>query len=340
MTELLLEYLLHDGFIDNWLVAGPQAIPVPDLDRFGGDDSQLQIARFHPRWLSAIHQPPVELGTFQIGDADLTWRFSKCLDDHFVDLSAFWPTCHHLRSWAYAQIESPSEQETTFVLTTNGPADVWLNREHVHRQEHLYHQDPHSVSFQGALREGRNEVLVRFEVTAVRACPYVMALQITGVPAHNLSVKLPTWHTNIPRRHKLERLYPEIHLEREISVGGGDIYLRWDDPLDETGHVDFWAQDAQEHIRVAGALETYPGERYVVGSSQAILEEGPHRIVLLPPAAAIERYDIRYQEYLPFHVLDTTFSQAPYGTYEERQREALKDAARREQDLYATIATL
>jgi hypothetical protein len=38
-------YELHDGFIHNWLVAGPQAIPVSDLDRFEGPDWKLQMAR-------------------------------------------------------------------------------------------------------------------------------------------------------------------------------------------------------------------------------------------------------------------------------------------------------
>jgi hypothetical protein len=340
MTELLLEYPLHDGYIHNWLVAGPQAIPVADLDRFAGDDLKLEIARAHHRTVSDIHEPPVELGTFQIGDAVLAWQFCKCLDDHFVGLSAFYPTCHHLRSWAYAQIESPSEQGATFVLTTNGPADVWLNREHVHRQEHHCHQDPRGVSFRGTLRGGRNEVLVRFEVTAVRACPYVMALQIAGVRAHELSIKLPTWHTNIARRLKLERVYQEIHVEQNVITPDKTPFLHWDDEIDETDNIDFWVQDWREHIQIAGSLETKPGERTEVGYRQHIFEQGPHRIALTPPSHVIQRYDIRYQEYLPFYVLETTYADVAYGTYEERRREALQHATRREDDLYGDIAQL
>ena len=38
MSIAYLGYNLQNGYIHNWLVAGPQAIPVPDLDRFAGDD--------------------------------------------------------------------------------------------------------------------------------------------------------------------------------------------------------------------------------------------------------------------------------------------------------------
>ena len=40
-------YEFADGYIHNWLVAGPQAIPVPDLERFQGQDWKLQIARHY-----------------------------------------------------------------------------------------------------------------------------------------------------------------------------------------------------------------------------------------------------------------------------------------------------
>jgi len=337
MSDRYLEYALQDGYIHNWLVAGPQEIGIPAPE--GGED-RSEIARRFYRRISEIHEQPVELGTFQSGSAELTWRYRKCLDDHFVDLSATYPSWHYLRAWAYAQVVSPAEQAATFVLTTHGPADVWVNRTHVHCQEHLSDQDPRSVSFHVSLQAGRNEILVRFEVTAVRACPYAMAFRITGIPTHNLSVELPTWHTNIPRRHKLERVYQEIHVEQNVITPDETLYLRWDDEIDETDNMDFWVQDWREHIQIAGSLETKPGERTEIGHRQLILEEGPHRVALTPPSWVIQRNDIRYQEYRPFHVLETTYADVAYGTYEERRREALEYVARRENDLYGDIAAL
>ena len=47
MSISYLEYQLQNGYIHTWLVAGPQAIFVPDLDRFEGEDFKLQIARHY-----------------------------------------------------------------------------------------------------------------------------------------------------------------------------------------------------------------------------------------------------------------------------------------------------
>src|SRR5512136_2594462 len=152
-------YELENGFVHNWLVAGPQAIPVLDLEHFHGNDWKFQIARQYGNPSPAVTQPPVENEPFEIGEAKLAWNYYRCDDDHFVDCSAFYHTCHYLRTWAYSQIVSPAAQEVTCVLTTNGPADVWLagRGQHVHRQEHFHHQLPHSVSFQVHLVKGLND---------------------------------------------------------------------------------------------------------------------------------------------------------------------------------------
>jgi hypothetical protein len=340
MADGFLEYTLNNGYIHNWLVAGPRAVPVDNLECFAGDDLKLQIARHYYRKTSDVHQPPIELGTFQVGEQELAWRYQKCLDDHFVDLSASYPVCHYLRAWAYAQVMSPAAGEATLVLTTNGPADVWLNRAHVHRQEHLRDQEPHSVAFQGTLQEGRNEILVRFEATAVRDCPFVMALQIVGMSVHGLSVQIPTWHTNIPRRHKLERLYQQAHVERAVLLSGENVVLRWDDEIDETGSIAFWVQDWREHIQSAGEWHAEPAGNLKIGSRQFVLDEGPYRVALTPPSIVIERYDIRHQEYLPFHVLKHAYADTPYGTLQERSKEALEHAAKQGKQFYAEIAKL
>jgi hypothetical protein len=199
-----VRYELENGFIHNWLVAGPQAIPVPDLNHFQGEDWKLRIARHYYETDSAVTQPPVENESFEVGDAKLSWDYNRCDDDHFVDCTAFYHTCHYLRAWAYSQVVSPVAQEVTCVLTTNGPADVWLAErgQHVHRQEHFHHQLPHSVSFQVKLAEGPNEFLVRFEEVAARECPYAMALRVVGLSPEAF-VFLPTLHEGVARRETL-----------------------------------------------------------------------------------------------------------------------------------------
>jgi len=337
MSTFHLEYQLQKGYVHNWLVAGPYAIAISDLDRFEGQDYKLQIARHHYRRISDINDPPVERESFQVGDTEFTWRYRRCLDDHFVDLSTFCHTCHYLRSWAYSQVISSSSQEVTFVLTTNGPADLWLNRQHVHRQEHFHRQDPRSVSFQGTLEEGPNEILVRFEEVAARECPYVMALQIAGFATQEIAVHVPTTIENVKRRQMFERAFEQAHLEHDIDYGGGGISMRWSDDLDTRCSYTLRLQDWRDRIYLEGSPEAKPGEVQAIGH-QIVLQGGQYRVVLMPRPDEYYQSNVRYQRHLPVRVLDNTYSETLYGTFGERRKEALEDAAGRENNLYAEIA--
>ena len=54
-----VRYEIENGFIHNWLVAGPQAIPVVDLERYQGADFKSQIARHYHETDSGVSQMPV-----------------------------------------------------------------------------------------------------------------------------------------------------------------------------------------------------------------------------------------------------------------------------------------
>jgi len=108
MTVSYLNYAIENGYIHNWLVAGPQAILVADLDRYTGTDYKLQIARhYYERERGAgIVETPAETQPVAVGDFNGKWEYVRCKDDHFVDLSTFHHICHYLRAWAYAQVVS------------------------------------------------------------------------------------------------------------------------------------------------------------------------------------------------------------------------------------------
>ena len=105
---------------------------------------------------------------------------------------------------------------------------MWLNGQHVHRQEHFAHQIPQSVAFQAALGEGRNEVLVRFEEVAIRECPYAMTLRIADL-GDEASVQLPTTIENVARRQLLERVFAAAYLDRAVYEKYDQIAVRWPD---------------------------------------------------------------------------------------------------------------
>ncbi len=118
-----LEYPLVDGYIHNWIVAGPQAVEVKNLERFTGPDWKMQIAKQYYQAESGLDQGtlPVEYTKVKAGDYTGEWNYVRTKDDHFVDVSAFYHLTHYLRAWAYTEIASPSEQEITYTMTTMGP---------------------------------------------------------------------------------------------------------------------------------------------------------------------------------------------------------------------------
>ncbi|MEJ5311927.1 MAG: hypothetical protein WHX52_19355 [Anaerolineae bacterium] len=344
MTSSYLEYELHDGYIHNWLVAGPQAIAIPDPDHYTGEEPErkLQIARHYYIPENLIPQTPVDRESFTIDETALTWRYTRCLDDHFVDKSTFHHTWHYLRTWAYTQLHVWDTQEVTFIITTNGPADVWINGEHVHRHEHFHHQQPASVSFTATLRatddEGKgNEILVRFEEVAARECPYVMALRVTGIALEDVEVKVPSATTRTIRHMMLERVLEQACIEEVANYRGKVVNLHWADDLEANFNYQYSIQDPRNRIYVSGETEAKPGEVADIGHGFRIWQ-GPFRVVLSDVAKEIAFWNVRYQWEIPFYILDNAYSEAPYGTVEERSLEALTYAATQKDNLYAEIA--
>jgi hypothetical protein len=94
MSVYYAAYKLQNGYIHNWVVAGPQALLISDLDRFEGGDFKLQIARHYHDEDPGISTPPVDGDEFAVGDTELRWTYYRCQDDHFVDLTAFYHACH------------------------------------------------------------------------------------------------------------------------------------------------------------------------------------------------------------------------------------------------------
>ena len=153
-----LNYPTVGGFVHDWLVTGPLASPVPNLDDFPGADFKAQIARHRYQAETGLSAAPAEFQKFAPfgGETELTWQVYRAEDDHFVDRSVFHHTCHHLHTWAYCGVESPAAQNVTATLTTNGPADIWLNGVHIHRVEHFCHQLPGHSTCSLPLQAGRN----------------------------------------------------------------------------------------------------------------------------------------------------------------------------------------
>ena len=334
-----LNYPTVGGFVHDWLVAGPLALPVSNLNDFPGADFKLQIARHRYQAETGLSAAPAEWQKFAPfgGESELTWQVYHTEDDHFVDRSVFHHTCHHLYTWAYCGIESAAAQTVNAALTTNGPADIWLNGVHVHRVEHFCHQLPGHSTSALALQAGRNELLVRFEGVAVRECPYVMALHLDG---EGLSVALPTTIQSVERRQKLENLFAKAYLTQDIYTREQQIVVHW--PDEEPAKDNIALRLRRKDGRIYSEYHT--DGREVQQQSLGVAYQfppGEYEVMLFPHPNEYYEWGMRVERYLPLHVVGNhKYSAERYGNYSERREEALKAAARRDVNVFSEIAKM
>jgi len=349
MSIAYVYYGLQQGFIHNWLVAGPQVIAIrEDKALTGYDEMRLQIARHYYEKGSGIHNQPVERGPlseglFKIGEFQGSWEYYACREDHFVDHSISYPAFLYLRSWAYVQIECDRRQEASLVLTSCGPADVWLNGEPVHRQEHVQDQPVHGAAFPVVFNEGENAILVRFEQVAAGNFAGVMALQVLADDSQSpaaMRVRLPTLIPAIERRNKLERSFEAIYTEKDIFAAQDKITVHWPESLKEPTATDVIFQTPAGRTYGQAEVNGTPGDSLYLSHAYQV-DEGLYRVHLMPRAWEYYEKDNRFTKDIYVWGMGTNqFSAGPYATYAQRREEALTVASQREKDIFAEIARM
>jgi hypothetical protein len=356
MRHRHVHYNLEHGFIHNWLVAGPQAIPV-ELEQFHGDDNRRQIAQHFYESKSGITKTPVErgpltAGLFQVGDYVGSWNYYACREDHLVEQSGVYPTPHFLRSWAYTQLASKAAQEVLLVLTTHGPADVWINGEHVQHQDHFYDQHPGSLPFKVLLEGGMNKILVRFEAVAIQECPHAMALQVCKLTddqsAHpmepypadeGIHVSIPTLIQSVSRRNEFERMAAATYILQDVFESNDQIRLRWPEDLEQPSPAVIRLMMPTGKIYAEATVDGTAGDQLFLSFPHQI-PEGPYRIFMMPLAWEYYDHNLRITQEINLWSLGRNqYSVIPYGTFAERRQEALVSAALRK-GLFAQIAKM
>ncbi len=337
-TPIWRTHSLTQGFIHDWLVAGPLAEPVENLEQFVGANYKLQIAQQRHQAMSRLTDEPIELASFTPTGSDqpLTWRMWRCDDDHFVDLSRFHHTCHHLSAWAFCVVDSATNQTVPAVLTTNGPADIWVNGKPLHRVEHFYHQLPGHSACALPLTAGRNTLLVRFEGVAVRECPYVMALRLDEP---SLRVLLPTALDRMERRQKLEAIFDAAYLDRDLFTRNESVVVRWPGQTPIQDYFTVRMQRKDGRIYGEHQAEGKPISSVTLGKSHQFSAD-LYDVVLLPSLNEYYIHNLRLERRLECRIIGNRYSTGRYGSYAERRAEALTDAAKRSVNVFAEIAKM
>jgi hypothetical protein len=338
-----IHFPLEKGYVHNWLVAGPQEIRVEELHRFNGPDYKLQIARHYHQTEPGLQGEAVEYGKCQWENFDGRWQYVRNLHDHLVDLSVFHHITHYLRAWAYTEINSPSVQMVSMILTTNGPADLWINSQHVHRQEHFYHQTPNRVRLQVQLNEGVNQILIRFEEVAARECPYAMALQIldfvAAEGAEDKVVGIPIGKLDALRRLKLELLFEACHIRKDVYArnDGITVYL----PEGPAAMTDFniRLQDMAGFIYADMFRQRNMDTHHVISHPYQI-PDGSYQLLFMPTPREYYEENVRVTRKRDLYATSNIYSTQPYGDYASRCKEALLDAAKRTDNVFSEIAKM
>lgn len=334
MSIAYLPYPLHDGFVHDWLVAGPLSQPIARRERVGDDQEALAILRSLYDPLPGVADLPVLRGDLVVGETKLRWEHVRCGDDHFVDLSAVYPAPHYLRAWAYVQIECPTRQEVRCVVTTHGPADVWIDNtetdagfQHLHRQEHCSSRLPQGGSFTATLEEGRNALLMRFEVVAWRERPYVLALQLIGL-AEGARVLLPTTNPRVERYQNLERAFAAAYLGRDLYSREDTVVARWTDDCPQEVSLAAQVQDLSGAVYGETWGVSRPGAAFNVIKALH-LRNGSYRMRLMPMPREFYEGAMRVWRDLPFVVLNAEYHREPELGYGALRQEVLEEAALR-----------
>jgi hypothetical protein len=353
MTITELKYKLNKGFIHNWLVAGPLAVSVanatPDLTNV----QKLEIMRQYHDLDGGVSEIPVDLGPLGSETKEnplLTWRYYRCRDDHYVDLTSNYATCQYIRSWAYTQVITPSPRVIEVELTMNTPIVFWVNGQIQCRLETFHDFTPKRDKLSFTLKPGINEFLFRMDDVGIRETINVLALQIQGVAVDDIEIVIPTTIDAelLTKRIILERLIEKAYLERYVYGNmWGDRYnrnqpipLKFSSDMEEVGDITFRLQSLLGDIFVEGKKEFGPGSCYELAKIFP-LRNGPHHLALLPPVEEYYIKKLRFERKDLFYVVRTPYSQSPYGSYQQRVKEALVDASqRRNESIYCEIAKI
>jgi hypothetical protein len=344
MNREILGYTLQNGYIDHWLVAGPQIIPVEEIQRFGNPPDRLQMVKAYPPSGLGVEGDPVEYGDCMMGEAKEKWRYFRARHDHLVDLSGFYPLPRYLRAWGYAEIESPAAQETDAVLSTEGLADVWINDEPIHHQEHFTDRFPKAVTFRIRWQKGVNRVMVRFETAAIRESAFGMALWIadfdTKADPEAKVVRIPSVAPSAKYRLKMEEIFETCHIRQDVFTRNEEINVHFPEGAAVTTPFNIRMQTKEGKIYAEVKRD---GKR--TGTHQPMgrpvqSPEGSYQFRLMPPPVEFYEQNVRISRGIDFYAATRDFSTQPYGTYPERRLECLKDASSRPNSLFAEVAKM
>lgn len=342
MTEKKLEYSLRNGFIENWLISGPHQEFLPKNIQPGKVWKQNVLS---PELLFKnpllIEGTPQESAKSILGKIELSWNYYHCLDDHLVSITTRCPHWQILSAWAYAQLVFPDRINCTLNLYSDKAVQLWLNGELIYTSlSALDKFEPQAIQ---VTFEKSNELYVQFSTVSVGESCNQFALQMKNLPSDefekNVKVFLPTI-ARFPHRFQIfENLFENVYLEDIVHYRGDHFFMRWMEDIRDSTYFTWEIQDKKGAYYVQGNAQPDAQKPKDVGHGYRLFER-PFWLALRPTGREFFEQNIRYTKRLPIHILDNKYSDTLYGSPAERRQEALVDATKHENNLFAMLARM
>ena len=347
MPVSYITYELHDGYIHNWLVAGPQIITIDNADFCITAEAKLRLAQDLYTADSGVTGQPVEPGPleeaeFTVGAYTARWAYSACAEDHFVDGDTLLaitepdPIPHYARAWAYTEVITAHAGPVTLVMTTFGPVDVWVNNTHAYHQSAFGFQQ---TAFTVDLSEGHNAILVRFDQVRTDEDPLAMGLRVSDA-SDDMRVLIPTAIQDIDQRNYLESLFDTAYLDRDVFVWDEPVNVHWEARQGDPEDIIIRLQTPSGRIYAESLAVAASGdESPLIPAHQA--PQGPLRCILMPPIESYFDHNIRVRRVFSLWGLGLAqYVDSPEDDIAKRRFEALQHAVRCKGDLFGETAKM
>jgi hypothetical protein len=360
--------LRHAGAVSHWLACGPILSPLDHLDdtidpsgpAFGpGKRWILSYWAFHPasRALkSRIYQqlpgpsiPAAPPRPGQAGPDGQRWRYAAVEEDQVVDFSVFNFAPSWMQGWLYARLKCEQRLTLQAELITIGPARVWLDGAELAHPTEFSYVEPIVVPLRFTLPAGLHDLYLHGDMIGWREARLALGLRFLNDPP--IQTCIPLGDHSAFQWFQAEKTLSYVQLRRFVVVDHpGELRLSPDAPNPVTLQVEACAVQPEFILPEAAPLKLpcgqsvvtlQPGERAELTVSDELAASVTH----LPDGHSIDLV-LRPLDGLTINVKRrvwvnrSPYSEYPYGSYEDRRREALEHLADIRYDVVGSMAAV
>ena len=368
MTHYVQYSLADNGTIRHWLVCGTITTPLTTLDQrvpmvgspFGrgrrwivnywafDPESAALKKRVYQQLPPFTWQPDRQPEIGSVGIGDQAWRYARTEDDEVIDFSLFNFAPALMQGWIFTCIESKGEQTVDAELITIGPARVWLNGALVtHYAEHFSYVAVQRIPIRLVLKAGHNEIYVQGDMLGWREARLALGLRLVAKP--DVKVKVPIGTYEVAAWREAERGLDSVLINQfAYPTLPGYVSARNEEGFEAEIEVSMPTPD-----KFGGAV---PTDKLPTATRHITLRAGEKIALPITPAITTAMASVPGENTLSLRVRpangmplalhreiwasDSQFSNTPYGTYDERRREALEHLAGMPYDVPASMAAV